>query len=272
MTHTTSKMNNVQLYKAPTTRDDYVLFDTKELEKFDKLSDLAERLDQIGQYEIAQEINDYIKDWQNTRTKKLNQNIQADIDIISERIEQEDKRLYVDDDTTFTNPKADLLDRLENIKNVWEFPKFKDVIKHDDEYFFRDNVLDKWTIRTTQRYWKSNIEKDPFKNQKVIPQRYKDKMKNKKEMIKREPIVREYNPRERLDMWNKQRVNINIDEIIENTKNKKLPYPNKNELLSDEEIKSEKRTDDKRVEFYKKAYAYENMESVDRYENYEREF
>ena len=90
----------------------------KELEKFDKLSDLAERLDQIGQYEIAQEINDYIKDGQNTWTKKLNQNIQADIDIISERIEQEDKRLYVDDDTTFTNPKADLLDRLENIKNV----------------------------------------------------------------------------------------------------------------------------------------------------------
>lgn len=118
MTHTTSKMNNVKLYKAPTTRDDYVLFDAKELEKFDKLSDLAERLDQIGQYEIADEINDYIKDGQNTRTKKLLQNIQADIDIISERIEQEDMRLYIDEDTTFTNPKADLLDRLENIKNV----------------------------------------------------------------------------------------------------------------------------------------------------------
>lgn len=45
-------------------------------------------------------------------------NIQTDIDIIAERIEQEDKRLYIDDDTTFSNPKADLIDRLENIKMI----------------------------------------------------------------------------------------------------------------------------------------------------------
>ena len=91
-------------------------------------------------------------------------------------------------------------------------------------------------------------------------------------MIKREPIVREYNPRERLDMWNKQQVNINIDDIIENTKNKRLPYPSKSELLTADEIKSERWTDDKRVKFYRQAYLMENMESVDRYENYEREF
>ena len=155
---------------------------------------------------------------------------------------------------------------------IGETQKYKDIIKHDDEYFYWDNVLDKWTIRTTQRYGKSNIEKDPFKNQKVIPQRYKDKMKNKKEMIKREPIVREYNPREWLDMWNKQQVNINIDDIIENTKNKRLPYPSKSELLTADEIKSERWTDDKRVKFYRQAYLMENMETVYRYENYEREF
>ena len=216
MTH--SKMENLKLYKAPHTRDDNVIWKMSELEKFDKLSDLAERLAQIGRVEIADEINEFIKDGTKSWTTSLMKNIQADIDIIAERIEQEEKRLYIDDDTTFSNPKADLIDRLENIKMIGETPKYKDVIKHDDEYFFRDNVLDKWTIRTTQRYGKSNIEKDPFKNQKVIPQRYKDKMKDKKEMIKREPIMREYNPRERLDMRNKQQVNINIEDIIENTK------------------------------------------------------
>lgn len=60
MTH--SKMENLKLYKAPQTRDDNVIWKMSELEKFDKLSDLAERLDQIGQYEIADEINEFIKD------------------------------------------------------------------------------------------------------------------------------------------------------------------------------------------------------------------
>ena len=74
------------------------------------------------------------------------------------------------------NVKADLKDRIENIVDINIDLSFKDIVKHDDEYFYRDNVLDCWTIRTTQRYGKSNLQKDPFKNQKEIPERYKKKM------------------------------------------------------------------------------------------------
>lgn len=273
MTGTKNPFTKIKLYEPKRDyRSEAVLWSEDETKKFDKLSDLAERLWQIGEIELAQEIEDFICDWQNTYTTKLRKSIQWNIEIIKDEIEQEQAFLYIDDDVAFTNPKADLLDRLENIQTVWEYPKYKDIIKHDDCYFFRDNVLDKRTIRTTQRYWKSNIGKDPFKNQKEIPQRYKNKMKGKAELIKREPIIREYNVREWLKLWNEWKVNETIENIIENTKLKRLPAPTKKEIMTDEEIKTERWTDERRVEFYKKAYVFENKETVDRYDSYEREF
>ena len=270
-------MKNVALYKAPSTRDDYVVWNADDQKLFDKYFDISERLRQawgisdLWDYNwIADEMDSYCLENMQP-TKKFKENMKARLEIVGEELELLEKFEYIDNDTTLENVKEDLKNRIENIIDCDIKLDYKDIVKHDDEYFYRDNVLDSRKIRTTQRYWKSNIEKDKFKNQKEIPERYKKRMKWKVEKIIRQPIIRDYTPRERQKLWNENRVNIRLDDIINNTKEKRLPYPSKTELLTADEIKSERWTDDRRVEFYKKAYKYENMESVDRYENYERE-
>lgn len=271
-------MSKVKLYKTPTTRDDYVIWSAEDQKIFDKYFDISERLRQAWGISdkwdfnwIADEIDNYCLENMQP-TKKFKENMKARLEIVGEELELLEKFEYIDDDTTLENVKADLQNRIENIIDCDIKLEFKDIVKHDDEYFYRDNVLDCRKIRTTQRYGKSNIEKDKFKNQKEIPERYKKRMKWKAEKIIRQPIIRDYTPREWQKLRNENRVNIRLDDIINNTKNKRLPYPSKSELLTADEIKSERWTDDKRVNFYRQAYLMENMESVDRYENYEREF
>lgn len=270
---TQNPFSKVKLYEPKRDyRSEITIWSADEIKSFNELCDMAERFWQIGKVEIADEIMTHITDWENSRATKLKKSLKANFEILADEIEQEQIYNYIDNDCIFTNPKADLLDRLDKIQTVWSNVKYKDIVKHDDCYFFRDNVLDKWTIRTTQRYGKSNLEKDPFKNQKEIPARYKKRMEWKKELIKREPIYREYSSSERLELWNKQQVNENIDQLIENTKNKKLPAPLKSEILSDDEIKSERWTDEKRVEFYSNMYKRENnYNRQDAYEAYGRE-
>ena len=41
-----SRLENVKLYKAPTTRDDYVVWNADDQKLFDKYFDLSERLRQ----------------------------------------------------------------------------------------------------------------------------------------------------------------------------------------------------------------------------------
>lgn len=67
-------------------------------------------------------------------------------------------------------------------------------------------------------------------------------------------------------------MNENIDQVIENTKLKRMPAPMKAQLLSDQEIKSERWTDERRVEYYRMLWKAENEIQVERNESYEREF
>lgn len=47
MAHT-SKIENLKLYKAPSTRDDYTVWNTDDQKLFDKYFDISERLRQAG--------------------------------------------------------------------------------------------------------------------------------------------------------------------------------------------------------------------------------
>ena len=67
-------------------------------------------------------------------------------------------------------------------------------------------------------------------------------------------------------------MNENIEQVIENTKLKRMQAPLKSQVLSDQEIKSERRTDERRVEYYRMLWKAENEIQLERNESYEREF
>ncbi|MBR6906980.1 hypothetical protein IKN40_00260 [bacterium] len=145
---------------TPSSRNDYVIVSQSELSKFDKLCDIAEQLSLVSHLSplaesIAQEINEYIIEPKSS-TKQLLKSIMANIDIIYQDIShyQEMCEVYeYQEDIVFTNNLSSLVDRLESITtNLQDNIKTLDHIKYTDTYFLRDNVLDKRTISTTQRY------------------------------------------------------------------------------------------------------------------------
>lgn len=85
-------------------------------------------------------------------TRKFKESLKARLELVNDELDLLEKFEYIDDDHTLLNVKHDLQERIENIVDINIDLQFKDVIKHDDAYFFWDNVLDQWKIRTTQRY------------------------------------------------------------------------------------------------------------------------
>lgn len=265
-------MKNTQLKNfatklaTPSSRNDYVIVSQSELSKFDKLCDIAEQLSLVSHLSplaesIAQEINEYILEPKSS-TKPLLKNIMANIDIIYQDLShyQEMCEAYeYQEDIVFTNNLSSLVDRLETITtNLQDNIRTLDHIKYTDTYFFRDNVLDRRTISATQRYWKSNITN--LKTQFT------------KERISRTPIQRYFTSSEWLELRNNQQTNISINDIILSTRNRNLPAPTKEEILTQDQIKSERHNDERYVNLYRNAYAYDNYyRRQDAYEAYWRQ-
>lgn len=266
-------MKNTQAYNIPTLEESRL---------FDEAMDIAERLRQSNFDDEATLLEEELLNPNNRHIKaiirkfeKLFDNITTDIDILEEHV-----NTIINDDranalTSDIDAKKDLANRIENICELQTPTKFKDILKYDDVYIFRDNVLDRRTISATQRYGMSNIPKDTFHNQKAIPNRYKKQIANRfpnGERIYRQPIVRYFTPSERLKLRNDQQTTIEVDDILSYTKNKSLPAPTKDQILTKSELATERHNDEWRVNFYKNAYAYDNYyRRMDAYEAYGRE-
>ena len=258
----------------------YTIPSLEESRLFEELMDIAERLHQAWYDEEAYELEEQLLD-NNIRhvkaiTKKfqsLFDNLEVEINILQDH----QSTLINEDESLISNiqGKIDLQERISKIKDIQNPQQYKDILKYDTPYFFRDNVLDRRMISATQWYGMSNLPKDFFKDQKSIPQRYKKQIQTrfpKWERISRTPIQRYFTPIERLKLRNDNQVNIEIADIIDNTINRNLPSPSKEEVLTKDQIKNERWNDERRVKFYRNMYLAENEEIVDRYESYEREF
>ena len=186
---------------------------TQEEKKLERLQDLVTSLENLGYYEEAEELQDYLLNPRATagyivdKFKDLFESITQDLDTdgLDCRRDEEGNQYEWD------------LKWIEKIMDVEiDYNWYKDVVKYDRCYLFFDNVLDRWMVRGEQRIWLSNIERDRWYNW-VRPQEYIERWTWVKEKLTRMPRVQEFTLKEYNNMLNKWWIDIDRDEVIDTT-------------------------------------------------------
>ena len=123
--------------------------------KLERLQDLVTSLENLGYYEEAEELQEYLLNPRATagyiveKFKGLFESITQDLDTdgLDCRRDEEGNQYEWD------------LKWIEKIMDVEiDYNWYKDVVKYDRCYLFFDNVLDRWMVRGEQRIWLSNID------------------------------------------------------------------------------------------------------------------
>ena len=186
---------------------------TQEEKKLERLQDLVTSLENLGYYEEAEELQDYLLNPRASagyiveKFKGLFESITQDLDTdgLDCRRDEEGNQYEWD------------LKWIERILDVEvDMNGYKDVVKYDRCYLFFDNVLDRWMVRGEQRIWLSNIERDRWYNW-VRPQEYIERWTWVKEKLTRMPRVQDFTLKEYNNMLNKWRIDIDREEVIDTT-------------------------------------------------------
>ena len=184
--------------------------------KLERLQDLVTSLENLGYYEEAEELQEYLLNPRATagyivdKFKDLFESITQDLDTdgLDCRRDEEGNQYEWD------------LKWIEKIMDVEiDYNWYKDVVKYDRCYLFFDNVLDRWMVRGEQRIWLSNIERDRWYNW-VRPQEYIERWTWVKEKLTRMPRVQEFTLKEYNNMLNKWWIDIDWNEVIDTTNTK----------------------------------------------------
>lgn len=184
--------------------------------KLERLQDLVTSLENLGYYEEAEELQDYLLNPRASagyiveKFKDLFESITQDLntDGLDCRRDEEGNQYEWD------------LKWIERILDVEiDSNGYKDVVKYDRCYLFFDNVLDRWMVRGEQRIWLSNIERDRWYNW-VRPQEYIERWTWVKEKLTRMPRVQDFTLKEYNNMLNKWRIDIDREEVIDATNTK----------------------------------------------------
>ena len=186
---------------------------TQEEKKLERLQDLVTSLENLGYYEEAEELQEYLLNPRASagyiveKFKGLFESITQDLDTdgLDCRRDEEGNQYEWD------------LKWIERILDVEvDMNGYKDVVKYDRCYLFFDNVLDRWMVRGEQRIWLSNIERDRWYNW-VRPQEYIERWTWVKEKLTRMPRVQDFTLKEYNNMLNKWRIDIDREEVIDTT-------------------------------------------------------
>ncbi len=184
--------------------------------KLERLQDLVTSLENLGYYEEAEELQEYLLNPRATagyiveKFKGLFESITQDLDTdgLDCRRDEEGNQYEWD------------LKWIEKIMDVEiDYNWYKDVVKYDRCYLFFDNVLDRWMVRGEQRIWLSNIERDRWYNW-VRPQEYIERWTWVKEKLTRMPRVQEFTLKEYQKLLEKWWIDIDWNEVINTTNTK----------------------------------------------------
>jgi len=198
--------------------------------KLDKLQDLVGSLERLGFYEEAEELQSYLLDIDMDEDEIFNIFKWKLEDIYNEANWNDDwTDCYRDEEWNQYENDIEAFDKILNVE--LNATKYKDIVKYDDVYMFRDNVLSRRMVRGHQWLWLSNIEKDEGRYG-IVPQDYINRWTGVVEKIRWMPRVQEFTLKEYNKMLEKKWIDIERTEVIWNTLRRKMDCPDI-EMLKD---------------------------------------
>lgn len=181
----------------------------KEEKKLERLQDLVTSLENLGFYDEAEELQEYLL------------NPRASVGYIVDKF----KDLFNQITNEFESDWLDYWDEdgnkfewdlkwIEKIMDVEiDYTGYKDIVKYDECYLFYDNVLSRWMVRGHQWLGLSNIERDTG-SYGVRPDEYIERRKWVQEKITWMPRVQEFSLVEYQRLLDKWRVDIDREQVL----------------------------------------------------------
>ena len=199
-----------------------------ETNKLERLQDLVTSLERMWLYDEAEELQEYLLNPEMNGEEIFNIFKDKLEDIYNKANWNEDGTdCYRDEDGNQYENEIVWLQRVLDTETIQT--KYKDIVKYDEVYMFRDNVLDRWMVRGQQWLWLSNIEKDEWTHW-YVPQDYIKKRTGVVEKIRWMPRIQEFTLKEYNKMLEKKWIDIQREEVIEHTHNKNIECPDINML------------------------------------------
>lgn len=182
---------------------------TQEEKKLERLQDLVTSLENLGFYDEAEELQEYLL---NPRASVgyIVDKFKDTFEMITSEFESDGLDFRDEDGNKFEWD----LKWIEKIMDLEvDYTGYKDIVKYDECYLFYDNVLSRWMVRGHQWLGLSNIERDRWFNW-VRPEEYIERWKWVQEHIRWMPRVQEFTLQEYQRLLDKWRVDIDWEQIL----------------------------------------------------------